>query len=115
MNQRGTSYHRIWDLLRMNSEISRDEILQLAAVSRDHAETYLRELHRAGYIKKVRRIEADFHTRKQWVYKLLEDTGPLPPRIIMVAMLYDPNLEETVSDIERLMKLTERYAGGPNE
>ena len=59
-------------------------------VTRDEAQDYCRFLASAGYLKVIRKATPTLTPR----YKLIKNTGPLPPRERRVRAVYDDNLEQ---------------------
>jgi hypothetical protein len=58
------------------------------AVTEEQAARFVRALLRAGYL---RAIQKAIPGRRPAVYRLLRDTGPLPPREVRIVAVFDPN------------------------
>ena len=100
VNARGEAHHghevasRIWRALKMGKDLT---LSALCACVSDHdfqvpsetARLYVNALARAGYLK-CARAEQECGEKR---YRLLQHmlTGPVPPRLLRVTLVFDPN------------------------
>lgn len=97
---RETPCGNIWRSMRMLREFS---ALDLAAhsttpnvsVSADDAERFCQPLLRAGYLRVIKKPGARLGGGGA-VYRLIRNTGPLPPKEQRVRAIYDENLDQFV-------------------
>lgn len=88
----GLRNERLWRTMRMLREFSVDE-LKLGAstrtdtVSLSLASRYVTTLHDAGYLIVTR----ERGNTTPAIYRLVRDTGPLPPQLQTVRRIFDPN------------------------
>lgn len=83
----------MWTAMRKIGAFSaRDLALQASTdslgISEDMAGRYIRSLLPAGYLRVVQRAVPG---RRPAVYRLIRDTGPLPPRECRIAAVWDAN------------------------
>jgi hypothetical protein len=60
------------------------------------ANDYLQNLHRAGYLHRVKPGHGVGRGGIQARYRLIRDTGPRPPMVCRADAVYDPNLGKIV-------------------
>jgi hypothetical protein len=60
-------------------------------ISWEEAETYLRCLEKAGYVRRLNRKDLPAAT-----FKLVRYTGPRPPMIQRIKQIWDPNLKKVM-------------------
>ena len=89
----------MWYVLRIGTAVTPRALAAYAStdernVSENTANSYLQDLHRAGYVNVV---SAATHT-KQATYKLdpTKNTGPKPPQICRACRVFDPNINTVV-------------------
>lgn len=85
-----------WRVMRRLANFSPTDIAahantQACNVSVADAQTYCQLLSRAGYLKVVRKA---LPGRREAVYRLIKNTGPMPPRERRVRAVFDDNLCE---------------------
>ena len=115
----------IWDILRLNREfLSITEITELInlnkdrrnpeeiTVSRTFVYHYLQALAKAGYLARKFKHNGD-KGRKEVLYRLKKDTGAIPPTVLSLPVIYDPNdkciyYEEIDNVIENIEKQGKR-------
>lgn len=90
---------RCWRTIRVLREFTVADVVQGAEVSLSYAGDWVRNLHRAGYLKQI--AAADEFNGISARYLLIRNSGPAAP-IWRVAdkALYDPNLDQTFSTEE---------------
>jgi hypothetical protein len=72
---------RAWDLA-VHSTTTETE------VGENHARVYCSHLLAAGYLKVVQKAAPP---KRAAIYRLVRDTGPVPPKTQRVQQVYDPN------------------------
>ncbi len=92
----GRGRQNMWRTMRIRKVFTLNDIVALAsneehAVAEEEAETYIRYLEKAGYIKNT-----DGKSRPKATFRLIRDTGPKAPMIQRVRQVYDQNLREVV-------------------
>lgn len=98
----GMGNQNIWRSMRMMAEFSP---LDLAAhsstdtveVSEATVRSYCTHLLRAGYLRVLVKAVPG---KRQARYRLIKNTGPLPPKIQRVKQVFDPNLNQVVHTAE---------------
>lgn len=98
----GMGNQNIWRSMRMMSEFSPRDIAAHSTtdnvqVSEDTVRTYCTMLLRAGYLRVL--VKA-IPSKRQARYRLIKNTGPLPPKIQRVKQVFDPNLNQVVHTAE---------------
>lgn len=95
----GRGRKNMWRVIKVMSEFDFHEVAMQASVddvtvSRNEAKDYVGHLHKAGYLRLVRKSKPGTAAR----YKLIKSrfTGPKPPMIQRVKHVYDPNLRKVV-------------------
>ncbi len=97
----GFAQEQMWRTLRMlKGDTNARELAAHAStvaipVQEAAAGDYLRNLHLAGYMDCTKPGKAGAHA-SQARYRLISNTGPLPPMICRADAIYDPNLGKTV-------------------
>jgi predicted transcriptional regulator len=87
-----TGQEKIWKVIRgLNSEFTIEDVMMLTGLKRSTVSDYLSRLHRAGYLRTVGKRKG-IVGRRQFVYRLIKDTGPKPP--MQRRCLYDQNTGE---------------------
>ncbi|WP_039017321.1 hypothetical protein [Halocynthiibacter namhaensis] len=94
----GTGNLNMWRTIRMVNQFNpRDLALQSSTdevgVTEATARTYCTMLLKAGYLRVLQKAVPN---KRQAIYKLIRNTGPLPPQIQRVKQVYDPNIKEVV-------------------
>jgi len=91
----GIGRQNMWRTMRIRKVFTLDDLVALSStdhkVSPEEAETYMKFLEKAGYIKNT-----DGKSRPKAAYRLIKDTGPKPPMIQRIKRVWDPNLREVV-------------------
>ncbi|MCS7285016.1 MAG: hypothetical protein NZ527_04780 [Hydrogenobacter thermophilus] len=86
---------KMWQTMRKIGDFTANDIAVICGVSRGAADSYISKLHHSGYLKVVGTTEGlNPKNRKASVYRLVKDTGILPP--YEVSVIYDPNLKKVV-------------------
>ena len=98
-----TFRERVWRDLRMKGEATIGDLVELAAQDSDkapdsNATRYLAALHKAGYLRRLRRQRGTAPTSNGFVrYQLTTDSGPEAPIVQRAgAQVFDPNTGEVV-------------------
>lgn len=91
----GKGNQNMWRSMRMMGQFSPTDLAAHSTtdstdVSLTTAKAYCTELTRAGYLRVIRKARPP---KAQAVYKLVRDTGPLPPQITKVTQVFDQNLQ----------------------
>ena len=94
--QQGKGTENIWRSMRMLRQFTPRDIVahsntDTVTVSDATAQSYCSILLRAGYLRVLRKAQPGKH---QATYKLIRNTGPLPPQIQRVKQVFDQNLGE---------------------
>ena len=94
----GTSHGNMWRAARMLGEFSARDIAahsctELVAVSEADAGAYCSALLAAGYLRVTQKAIPE---RRVARYRLIRNTGALPPRVRRVKALVDPNLKDAI-------------------
>lgn len=94
----GTGNLNMWRTIRMISSFNPQDLALQAStdevgVKEETARSYCSLLLRAGYLRVIQKAVPG---KRQAIYKLIRNTGPLPPQIQRVKQVYDPNLKEVV-------------------
>lgn len=91
----GIGRQNMWRTMRIRKVFTLDDLVALSStehkVSPEEAETYMKFLEKAGYIKNT-----DGKSRPKAAYRLIKDTGPKAPMIQRIKRVWDPNLREVV-------------------
>lgn len=98
---------RIWRVIRSwQGEFTYADVCQVAEVEYVNAIIYLKLLLKAGYIRQTRKVLKNPRGgKKQNVFMLVRNTGPLPPVQSQLTMVYDPNKDEYwVEDVDGVCK-----------
>lgn len=96
LSKSATVNKAMWNTLRITKQpVNATELAAISStdeqqVSIETADSYLRFLHHAGYLKIAR---AAHHAVRKAKYRLLPgmDTGPIPPQIQRAKQVFDPN------------------------
>ncbi|GEO82298.1 hypothetical protein ROR02_24290 [Pararhodospirillum oryzae] len=103
--QHSLGTEQMWRVLRMASALDARELAVTASteehpVALDTARAYLRALDRAGYLAVVEpgRPGHKVGTGHLTVYRLINNTGPLPPQIQRIKAVWDQNLRAHVGE-----------------
>lgn len=91
-----TSWGNMWRAMRgLTSftplDIATHATTDAVSVSREEAAVYCQMLVRAGYLRVLRKA---LPGRREASYRLIRNTGPMPPRERRVRAVYDDNLQE---------------------
>ncbi|WP_323036224.1 hypothetical protein [Pararhodobacter sp.] len=73
------------------TDIAAHATTEAVSVSREDAQAFCQMLVRAGYLRVQRKAAPP---RREAVYRLIKNTGPMPPRERRVRAIWDPNLAE---------------------
>ena len=87
---------RIWRVIRaFPGEWTFDDIVQLADVGYANTTIYISLLLKSGHVRQTRTIPLESGSGKaRSVFRLVRNTGPLPPVQSHITMVYDPNRDE---------------------
>jgi len=90
----GRSREQMWRAMKMMGKFTPRDLAvtastEDAAVSEDDAKSYVKHLFAAGYLAVLR---AGKPPRTQGLYRLVKNTGPLPPMVTRAKIVWDPNL-----------------------
>lgn len=93
----GGGTENMWRSIYMLREFTHEDIAQHATtsdvtVSPETARAYIGFLMRCGYLKVLRKAQPIKGRLAQ--YRLIRNTGPLPPQVQRVKRIYDPNIKE---------------------
>lgn len=96
MQGRGTE--NLWRTMKILGQFTVAELAATAAtdevaISLSTARSYVQALARAGYLAALPRPEQNAHAR----YRFARDTGPKPPQIQRVKLIFDPNTQEQIA------------------
>jgi len=96
----GMGNQNMWRSMRMMSEFSPRDIAAHSStdavnVSEDTAKKYCGHLLKAGYLRVLVRAVPG---KRQARYRLIKDTGPLPPKVQRVKRVFDPNSGEVMME-----------------
>lgn len=88
----------MWTAMRLAGSFSPRELAAQATTDRlkvgeDEAVRFIRALLAAGYLRVV---QTAIPNRRPAVYRLIRNTGPLPPRECRISAVWDPNKEAWV-------------------
>lgn len=89
----GGSTQNLWNSMRRLKQFNARDLVAHSTtthveVTENHAKVYCSHLLAAGYLKVVRKAAPP--TRAA-IYRLIRDTGPVPPKTQRVQQVYDPN------------------------
>ena len=89
----GTANANMWQSMRMLKEFTPNDIVGVSNTTKAQlklttVKAYCTILLKADYLRLVRAAEPP---TKQAVYRLIRDTGPLPPQVQRTKQLFDPN------------------------
>ncbi|MGH8012487.1 MAG: hypothetical protein ACREQ4_08315 [Candidatus Binataceae bacterium] len=82
--------YRIWRAMRIMRRFQIGDLIATAVAGESNVQKYVFDLTRAGYLRLARARQSGVKAGSA-VYVLIEDSGPLPPRIIGNGMVFDPN------------------------
>lgn len=94
----GDGNQRMWRAMKLLKQFTATDLALAASppgaapVSFETAESYVRWLHRAGYLR-MRSVGTD---GAQTIWLFARDTGPLAPMLQRAPQVFDPNLNEVV-------------------
>lgn len=96
--RQGGGNQNMWRSMRMLGQFSPTDLAahsttETTQVSLLTAKAYCTALSKAGYLRVVSKARPP---RKQAVYRLVRNTGPLPPQVQRVKQVWDPNLEQAM-------------------
>ncbi|MFW5499619.1 MULTISPECIES: hypothetical protein [unclassified Maridesulfovibrio] len=85
----------MWRTMRMNKNFTIRELVALAStdevvIKPADAKDYIKHLSHAGYVKNIGKKGNAFK------FLLIQNTGPLPPKIQRIKQVFDPNLNKVV-------------------
>lgn len=94
----GTAQDRMWRSMKMLKRFTPRELahaasLDKAIVSANFASDYIKNLHRAGYLKLVEPANSRL---RQASYRLVLKTGPRAPMVQRTDWVWDPNLKKVM-------------------
>ncbi len=101
LNKKVSVNKAMWNTLRITKQpVNAIELAAISStdeqqVSIDTADSYLRFLHHAGYLRIAREAH---HAVRKAKYQLLPgmDTGPIPPQIQRAKQVFDPNTNQVM-------------------
>lgn len=93
----GGSTVNLWRSMRMLKQFSARDLAAhstttASEVTENHAKVYCSHLLAAGYLKVVQKAAPP---KRAAIYRLIRDTGPVPPKTQRIHQVYDPNTGET--------------------
>lgn len=112
--------YKIWQTMRLlkknGSGFTAADLMAAAEVGEANVGTFLRGLLRYGYVA-VTREKISGKRAGDRVYRLVKDTGPMPPRLFRDgAGLYDPNTGRTLQPSEKdITRTLPRAAAGQEQ
>ncbi len=94
--QQGKGTENMWRSMRMMKQFTPRDLMahsttDTVSVAEDTAKRYCSMLLKAGYLRVIQKAVP---RQRQATYKLLRNTGPLPPQIQRVKQVFDPNICE---------------------
>jgi len=92
----GSGSVNLWRSMRMLKQFSARDLAAHSStseteVTENHAKVYCSHLLAAGYLRVVQKASPP---RRSAIYRLIRDTGPVPPKTQRVQQVYDPNTGE---------------------
>ena len=90
---------RAWQSMRILRSFDITQIIATAEVSEDNARRFILALVRTGYLR-VARPHVSGRTGSRIVYRLVRDTGPLPPILWTDGRVFDPNRNEIFEPLD---------------
>ncbi|WP_313350505.1 hypothetical protein [Paracoccus sp. (in: a-proteobacteria)] len=92
----GGSTVNLWRSMRMLKQFTARELVAHSTtseleVTENHAKVYCSHLLAAGYLRVVQKAVPP---KRAAIYRLIRDTGPVPPKTQRVHQVYDPNTGE---------------------
>jgi len=88
--RKGTVRERAWRVMRALRSFTLRRLCMITGGQRYNLGRYVRTLAACGYLKQEGREMG--HNR----WRLIKDTGPIPPVMKTVHYIYDPNTKETL-------------------
>lgn len=93
----GAGTENMWRSMYMLGEFTHEDIAshattQSVQVTKETAKSYVSMLLKCGYLKVLRKAEPVKGRLAK--YRLVRNTGPLPPKVQRVKRIYDPNTHE---------------------
>ncbi len=93
----GGSTQNLWNSMRRLKQFSARDLAAHSTTSHvevpeNHAKVYCSHLLAAGYLKVVQKAAPP---KRAAIYRLIRDTGPVPPKTQRIHQVYDPNTGET--------------------
>jgi len=86
--RRNSTRARAWAVIRKLRVFTIARLVRLTDANYDNLKRYIRALADAGYLR------AEGHEMGSVRWRLVRDTGPLPPVMKTVRYIYDPNTGE---------------------
>ncbi len=99
----GAGVENMWRSMRMLSQFSYRDIAahsttDVVAVPETAAKAYCSMLLRCGYLRVLQK--ADVRGRVA-IYRLIRNSGPMPPMIQRIKVVYDPNLKTSFEQVQK--------------
>lgn len=96
--KRGSNDGRIWSAMRTMGVFTPDELFAICAnddvkISFEYVRTYCRKLQTAGYFAVIEKARSGGRSAR---YKLVRDTGPLPPAVKTLECVVDGNTDKAM-------------------
>lgn len=97
-SRRNTLWGALWTVMRISGAFTQDDLIIAASSTRkditpEKVRKYCAMLLRAGYLAVISKAKVGSNPAR---YRLVKDTGPLPPVIRNLECLVDPNEERAV-------------------
>ncbi|MEW5745246.1 MAG: hypothetical protein AB1805_07420 [Nitrospirota bacterium] len=93
-----TNRAKAWKVMRVMGKFSAVDIITTAGIPGANIHYYMFGLTKAGYLVKVGWRRTAGQAGAEMVYRLVRNTGPQPPILKTLHLLYDPNTNEYWSE-----------------
>lgn len=99
----GAGVENMWRSMRMLSQFSYRDIAahsttDVVSVSEATAQAYCGMLLRCGYLRVLQKADTSGRIA---IYRLIRNSGPLPPMIQRIKVVYDPNLKTSFEQVQQ--------------
>ncbi|HAS88149.1 MAG TPA: hypothetical protein DCS48_02435 [Desulfovibrio sp.] len=89
----------MWRAMRMNGEFTAATLMVWAStdevdIKLDDSKDYIKHLYKAGYLKLIGKVHNTYK------YRLIKNTGPLPPQVQKIKQVWDPNEKKVMKPKE---------------